>query len=318
MRDNLFKNKAFGHFLSTLFFIVLGAVFFFAASNMNYTWQWTGVSKYFVYEKKQSVISPINGIVQINKNEIIIKSNFESANLSIPKDYTLSVKQGDTIFQDDAVATKSSLSAGPLLNGLYVTIQISIVSTLIAFFIAIIITFMRMSSIVFLNDIGSIYVTVIRGTPLLVQIFIFYYIIANFFGFDRFLAGALSLGFFCGAYIAEVLRGAIQSIDKGQLEAAKSLGMNTSTAMLLIIFPQALKRALPALIGEIIALIKDSSLVSAISITDLTKAGKEIISNTFAPFETWIIIAIMYFFITFVLSIVGNKLEKRMKTKGGF
>jgi polar amino acid transport system permease protein len=121
---------------------------------------------------------------------------------------------------------------------------------------------MRISNYQFLKDIATFYIAVIRGTPLLVQIFIFYFIVATIFDIERFFAGAISLGLFYGAYIAEVLRGAIQSIDKGQYEAAKSLGMNYIQTMMYIIMPQALKRALPTLIGEMIALVKDSSLVS--------------------------------------------------------
>jgi polar amino acid transport system permease protein len=163
-----------------------------------------------------------------------------------------------------------------------------------------------------------VYITVIRGTPLLVQIFIFYFIVATIFDIPRFYAGVVSLGIFYGAYLAEVLRGAIQSIDKGQYEAAKSLGMGSVTTMRYIIMPQALKRALPALVGEVIALVKDSSLVSVISITDLTKVGREIVANTFSPFETWIIVALIYFAITFSLSIVGHRIEKRMRERGGY
>lgn len=176
---------------------------------------------------------------------------------------------------------------------------------------------MRLSSFQFLKDIATVYVTVIRGTPLLVQIFLFYFIVANIFELESFIAGVLSLGIFFGAYMAEILRGAIQSIDKGQLEASKSLGMTNFQAMRYIILPQAFKRALPTLVGEMIALIKDSSLVSVISITDLTKVGKEIVANTFSAFETWIVIALVYLTITSILSYIGHVLEKKLAAKGG-
>jgi polar amino acid transport system permease protein len=165
--------------------------------------------------------------------------------------------------------------------------------------------------------ISFVYITIIRGTPLLVQIFLFYFIVANIFNLDRTVAGFLSLGIFYGAYMAEVLRGAIQSIDKGQQEAATSLGISYFQAMKHIIMPQALKRALPTLIGEVISLVKDSSLVSIIAITDLTKVGREIVANTFSPFETWIVIALVYLSLTSVLSYLGHKLEQKMASKGG-
>lgn len=316
-KNSFLKNKTLGHFIAVLFFIILGVSFFSAASHMNYTWKWTGVGKYFAYEQISSIDASIDGNVFVEKNRIFVQGADEKKVFDIPKEYTINVANGDTVFHGDALAQTSTLSAGPLLKGLWVTLKISFFSTILAFIIGVIITAMRLSSYQFFKDIATVYITIIRGTPLLVQIFLFYFIIANIFGLDRFLAGALSLGIFCGAYIAEVLRGAIQSIDKGQFEAAKSLGMNYSTTMTLIIIPQALKRSLPALIGEIIALIKDSSLVSVISITDLTKAGREIVANTFAPFETWIVVALMYFVITFLLSILGHSIEKRMKVKGG-
>ncbi len=176
---------------------------------------------------------------------------------------------------------------------------------------------MKLSSYQFFKDIATVYITVIRGTPLLVQIFLFYFIVANIFELERFVAGVLALGIFFGAYMAEILRGAIQSIDKGQLEAASSLGISNFQAMRYIILPQAFKRALPTLVGEMIALVKDSSLVSVISITDLTKVGKEIVANTFSPFETWIVIALVYLTITSTLSYIGHRIEKNMAASGG-
>ncbi len=204
-----------------------------------------------------------------------------------------------------------------VLNGLYVTIKVSLFAAILAVIIGVIISSMKLSSYIFLRDIASVYITVIRGTPLLVQIFLFYFIVANIFGLERFTAGVLSLGVFFGAYMAEVLRGAIQSIDKGQIEAAKSLGINMFDTMRHIVMPQAIKRALPTIVGEFIALVKDSSLISVISITDLTKVGKEIVANTFSPFETWIVIALLYLTITSTLSFIGHKIEKRLKAKGG-
>lgn len=317
-QKSILKNKTFGHIVAIVFFLLVGYGFFNAASNMNYIWKWTSVPKYFLYEKVEIKDAPFDGVVLLGEKELVLEGNsgeiykIELSNKVKPK-----VEDGEAVFEFDQLASSSSLAAGPLLEGLSVTLKISIFAAVIALFIGTIIAFMRMSSYQFLNDIGTVYVTVIRGTPLLVQIFIFYFIIATIFELDRFLAGAMSLGIFFGGYIAEVLRGAIQSIDKGQYEAAKSLGMNYPHTMMFIIMPQALKRALPTLVGEMIALVKDSSLVSVISITDLTKVGREIVANTFSPFETWLIIAGMYFIITAILSYVGHRVELRMKKQGG-
>ena len=314
---HLLQNKAFGHVVAIAFYIALGYALFIAASHMNYIWKWTSVPKYFAYEKVVTITTPIDGTIRIKDSSIIIESSADSKEVALEKGYMPNVKNGDSVYADDTIAKKTYWEKGPLLNGLIVTLQISGMAAILAFSIGSLLAFMRISNYQFLKDIATVYIAIIRGTPLLVQIFIFYFIIATIFELERFLAGALSLGIFFGAYIAEVLRGAIQSIDKGQYEAAKSLGMNYVQTMLYIIMPQALKRALPTLVGEMIALVKDSSLVSVISITDLTKVGREIVANTFSPFETWLIIAAMYFSITFLLSVFGHKIETKMKKQGG-
>ena len=241
------------------------------------------------------------------------KVEIEDLNSSFLFDYEV----GEDVYEGDVIASKSETKAGPILSGLWMTLKISFFAMILTLIIGIVVALMKLSSMIFLKDIATVYITIVRGTPLLVQIFLFYFIVANIFELERFVAGVLSLGIFFGAYMAEILRGAIQSIDKGQLEAAKSLGISNFQAMRHIILPQAFKRALPTLVGETIALVKDSSLVSVISITDLTKVGKEIVANTFSPFETWIIIALLYLCITSVLSYIGHVLEKRMAAKGG-
>jgi len=317
-KQPILENKALGHVIAVLFYIMIGYSLFSAASNMNYIWKWTSVPKYFAYEKVSSVEAPFDGVVKIKENgKVIISNNDESKELKIPSGYKFVIDNGDEIYEYDAIASSTSWAMGPLLNGLLITLKISAFSAMLAFSIGILLAFMRLSSFQFLKDIAIVYITIIRGTPLLVQIFIFYFIVATIFDLERFLAGGLSLGIFFGAYIAEVIRGAIQSIDKGQYEAAKSLGMNYFQTMTYIIMPQALKRALPTLVGEMIALVKDSSLVSIISITDLTKVGREIVANTFSPFETWIIVAGMYFCITALLAYLGGMWEKKLEASGG-
>lgn len=313
----LLHNKAFGHFVAVAFYLTVGYLLFMAASHMNYIWKWTSVPQYFAYEKTETITSPLDGTIQIQGDKIIVQGSSDSKEIALEKGYNLKVHDGDSVYENDPVAFKTYMKLGPLIQGLFVTLEISGLAAILAFGIGSLLAFMRISSFQFLKDIATVYIAIIRGTPLLVQIFIFYFIIATIFELERFLAGAVSLGLFFGAYIAEVLRGAIQSIDKGQYEAAKSLGMNYPQTMIYIIMPQALKRALPTLVGEMIALVKDSSLVSVISITDLTKVGREIVANTFSPFETWLIIAAVYFAITFTLTALGHKIETRMKKQGG-
>ncbi|NCD11555.1 MAG: amino acid ABC transporter permease [Epsilonproteobacteria bacterium] len=316
-KQHFLHNKTFGHIVAVSFYIILGYLLFTATSNMNYIWKWSGVPKYFMYEKTDTITAPLDGKIRIQGTKVIIDGYDDSKEIEIEKGYVLQIQEGDSVYENDTLAHITSMQIGPLLEGLIVTLEISGVAAILAFSIGSLLAFMRISNYQFLKDIATVYIAIIRGTPLLVQIFIFYFIIATIFELERFFAGAISLGLFFGAYIAEVLRGAIQSIDKGQYEAAKSLGMNYPQTMIYIIMPQALKRALPTLVGEMIALVKDSSLVSVISITDLTKVGREIVANTFSPFETWLIIAAVYFAITFLLTALGHKIENKMKKQGG-
>jgi len=316
--QSLMQNKNLGHFIALTFYIVLGYALYFAATNMNYIWKWNSIPKYFLYHEIISIEAPSDGkLVEKNGVYYIQKVHEKVKIQDLDNTYKFDYEVGENIYEGDYIASKTQTKIGPVLQGLLVTLKISFFAGILTFFIGIIVAFMKLSSYWFLRDISTVYITVIRGTPLLVQIFLFYFIIANIFELERFVAGVLALGVFFGAYMAEILRGAIQSIDKGQLEASKSLGISKFQAMKYIILPQAFKRALPTLVGEMIALVKDSSLVSVISITDLTKVGKEIVANTFSPFETWIVIALVYLTITSSLSFIGHRIEKKMATKGG-
>ncbi len=316
--QSLAQNKNLGHLIALAFYIIVGYSLYIAAANMNYVWKWNSIPEYFVYTETKTYEAPVDGkFIEENGVYYVVKADekvkIEGLNSEAKFDYTV----GENVYEGDYLAVSSKNKAGPVLNGLWVTLKISFFAAILTFFIGIIVALMKLSSYQFLKDIATVYITIIRGTPLLVQIFLFYFIVANIFELERFVAGVLALGIFFGAYMAEILRGAIQSIDKGQLEAANSLGISKFQAMRYIILPQAFKRALPTLVGEMIALVKDSSLVSVISITDLTKVGKEIVANTFSPFETWIVIALVYLIITSTMSFIGHRLEKRMAAKGG-
>ena len=315
--QSLAQNKNLGHLIALCFYIAVGYFLYIAASNMNYIWKWNSIPDYFVYTETKTVEAPANGKLIVQDGIYYLENSDEKVKLNLDASYKFSYVLGEDVYEGDYIATKSQKKTGPILNGLWVTLKISFFAAILTFILGTIVAFMKLSSYQFLKDIATVYITIVRGTPLLVQIFLFYFIVANIFELDRFVAGVLALGIFFGAYMAEILRGAIQSIDKGQLEAANSLGISKFQAMRYIILPQAFKRALPTLVGEMIALIKDSSLVSVISITDLTKVGKEIVANTFSPFETWIVIALVYLSITSVLSYVGHRLEKSMAEKGG-
>lgn len=315
----LLQNEKIGHIIALSFFVLLGYSLYIASMNMNYVWKWTSVPQYFAYTEVTELEAKLDGVL-VKKNNLYYLKNNDKQDILIKDlndDFKFDYVLGENIYEGDLIATKQELKAGPILQGLSVTLKISFFALLITISLSMIVATMKLSSYVFLKDIATVYITVVRGTPLLVQIFLFYFIVANIFTLDRFVAGFLSLGIFYGAYMAEVLRGAIQSINKGQMEAAKSLGISYFSAMRHIILPQAFKRALPTLVGEVISLVKDSSLVSVIAITDLTKVGREIVANTFSPFETWIVIAIVYLSLTSVLSYIGYRLEKKLASQGG-
>ncbi|MBW2328884.1 MAG: amino acid ABC transporter permease, partial [Deltaproteobacteria bacterium] len=159
--------------------------------------------------------------------------------------------------------------------------------------------------------IARVYLEVIRNTPLLVQIFFLYFVLAPIFELERFTAAVVALSLFEGAYASEIFRAGIVSIKRGQWEAAHSLGLSSFDTYRTIILPQALKRILPPLTGQAVSLIKDSALVSTIAVYDLTMQGRTIIAETFLTFEIWFTVAAIYLIITLSLSLIVNVLEKR-------
>lgn len=162
------------------------------------------------------------------------------------------------------------------------------------------------------NQLAQFYTWAFRGTPLLVQIFIWYYGLPQFgIRLTREVAGVMALSINAGAYITEIIRAGIESIDKGQMEAARSLGMPYRLAMRRIILPQAYKRLLPPMANEFIALLKDSSLVSVTGMVDLMRTAQQINSQTFKAMDAFIAAALFYLFMTTVFGFVAGRLERR-------
>lgn len=198
------------------------------------------------------------------------------------------------------------------LKATWVTISITAVALVIATVIGLVFAFFKISHNKILNRIADVYIGLIRGTPLIVQIMFLYYGISNVIVLDSFTAGALALGIHSGAYIAEIFRGAIQSINRGQMEAARSLGMSYPLAMRRIIFPQALKRAIPPLGNQFIIGLKDSSLVAYIAITDLFNTALTAQGENYMPFETYFVVGIYYLILVLIFTVILNKLEARL------
>jgi polar amino acid transport system permease protein len=203
----------------------------------------------------------------------------------------------------------------PLGKGAVMTIEITAISVGMGVLIGIFVGVARVSKNPILFIPSTIYVEVIRGTPLLAQLFIVYFGLPSLgINLPPFTAAVIAMGINSGAYVTEIFRGGIQSIEKGQMEAARSLGLSYFQAMRYVILPQALRRVLPPLGNEFIAMLKDSSLASTIAIAELMRVGREITSRTFRSFEVLGVVALLYLVITLPLSLVVRYMERRMST----
>lgn len=198
--------------------------------------------------------------------------------------------------------------------GATVTLRITSLAIALGLCIGIVAGLCRVWPNAVLRVISGAYIEIIRGTPLLVQIFLVYFgLPALGINLDPFLAGVIAMGINSGAYVGEIVRGGIESIARGQMEAALSLGMTWRQAMYYVILPQAFVRILPPLGNEFIALLKDSSLVSTIAIAELTRTGQIIITRTFKSFEIWSGVALFYFLMTYAISRIVRFSEERLR-----
>lgn len=199
-----------------------------------------------------------------------------------------------------------------LLEGLMVTIQISAISLGFTLLIGLTTAMLKLSNSWVGRGIANVYIEVVRNTPLLVQIYLLYFVFGPVIGLDRFSTAVLALALFQGAYTAEIFRGGLNSIPKGQFEAAKSLGLNPFYTFYDVILPQLLQRTLPPLTNEVISLIKNSSIVSVMAIFDLTTEGRNIVSETAMPFEIWFTVAGIYLALTLTLSALSAWMEHKL------
>ena len=200
-----------------------------------------------------------------------------------------------------------------LVIGSGVTIEITAFSVAVGFIIGLFVGIARICRIKILRLLAAVYADCIRGTPLLVQIFLIYFALPMITGqrVEPFIAAVAACGINSGAYVSEIFRAGIQSIDVGQMEAGRSLGLTWWQTMRYIILPQAFKNILPPLGNEFIAMLKDSSLVSVIGFEELTRRGQLIIAQTYGSFEIWMTVAILYLIMTLAISRFVAWLEKR-------
>jgi len=201
-----------------------------------------------------------------------------------------------------------------LTKGLVETIRIATFALIIALFIGLFMGLFRISKNKILNALAGIYVYLIRGTPLLVQILFIYFGLPMAFGFklSPYTAGVIAISINAGAYLVEIFRAGIESIDKGQMEAGRSLGFSYNQTMRLIILPQAIKIMIPAFVNQFIVSIKDTSLLSVIGIAELTMQGQSIYASNFRAFEILSVVAVFYLVLISVLTVLSTYLERRL------
>lgn len=201
-----------------------------------------------------------------------------------------------------------------LLSGLLLTVQLTIISLIIGGTLGLIFGLLSVSKKKVFRGIALVYVDIVRGTPLIVQAFFIYFGIPAALGIrlDPNLAGIIALSLNAGGYLAEIFRAGIESINRGQMEAARSLGLPYGMAMRKVILPQAIRTMTPALMNQCIITLKDTSILSVIGISELTQTGRLVIANNYKSFEMWIIIGAMYFIIIMILSKISKRIERKM------
>jgi polar amino acid transport system permease protein len=313
-----------------VFFLVLAlsiSALYVATIKIDYVWRWYRMPSYFVNLDSVPIISDQAGSIKsIDKSGedaqvVVQEDNGSTYPYKIPGG-DVWVDEGDTIYAGDTLGAFKEWRPGILAQGMWVTLEVSLYAIVFGILIGLIGGVARISTNPALKWSAMTYVEIIRGSPLLVQIFIWYFVLATLVNnlllkyglreIDALYYGVAALATFTGAYVTEIVRAGIQSIHRGQIEAARSLGMTGPQSLRHIILPQAMRRILPPLAGQFISLIKDSSLLGMIAVRELTKATREGITTSLQPYEFWFVCAILYLVLTFTLSMFVQYLERRM------
>ena len=217
------------------------------------------------------------------------------------------------IWEYFAVFDEGQWWAGEFLYGMVRTVELVLYAIALSFFIGAMVAWARFTKGKIANGVATLYVTFIRNTPVLVQIYLMYFILAPMFGMDRFVTGVVVLSMYEGAFVAEIIRGAIQSVSRGQWEAGQTLGLKTRVIVYKIICPQALRLMIGPMTNVTINLLKHSSIVSVIAVQDLTTVGRDLISDTYLTLEIWLAVAFLYWLLSGVFALIGRFIEKQIK-----
>lgn len=316
-----------------IFFLIMAAALlglYYATLKIDYVWRWNRIPQYFYFQDDIETKAEILGEVESIKRKgeqtvIVVKGDDDTESYTVSTD-NIHVDEGDFIYPGDVLASYKEWKFGILMQGLWLTIKVSVIGIIFGILIGLIAGMARVSSNPALKWTSIVYVEIIRGSPLLVQIMIWYFVLGTLFNIllmqyglseiPPIWYGVASLACFSGAYVAEIVRSGIQSIHRGQTEASRSLGMTYAQSMTHVILPQAIRIILPPLAGQFITLIKDSSLLGIIAIRELVKATREVVTTSLQPFELWFVCAILYLVLTFTLSMFVQYLERRGGTSG--
>ncbi len=304
------------------------ALVWYAAAQVEYVWHWNRVPSYFWVVEDREIRSDLEGTVreiatsEAGNSVVTIRNETgaEESHLFQSGD-TILISQGDYVYRGDVLGRSPYSHPGIFLKALWITLKVSFLAIIAGTIIGLLAGLARISENPALRWAAVTYVELIRGSPLLVQIYLWYFVLGKMLNdllsvvgieqISELTFGVLALAIFAGAYVAEIVRAGIQGIHRGQMEAARSLGLTYGQAMRKVILPQAFRHILPPLAGQFISLIKDSSLLGVISVRELTKATREIVTSSLQPFEMWITCAILYLVLTFSLSLIVKYLERR-------
>lgn len=358
-------SRSYYLFYKTFFILLLlGAVgvLVFATSKVEYTWRWYRVPQYFWASGQSEIRADSEGTVAnvtALEDALVVRldpldSSASPEVLRLPAGAQLRVSPGTDVYSGDVIAEVAYSKPGILLAGLWITVKVSAFAIVLGIGIGLVTGLCRLSDNPALRWGAITYIEIIRGSPLLVQIFLWYFVAGYLIDgllkqLERWLKaeaawfadafswllpvlnvepaslfsglslspvpplwyGVIALAIFTGAYVAEIVRAGIQSVHRGQMEAARSLGMTHAQAMGKVILPQAFRRIMPPLAGQFISLIKDSSLLGVMAVRELTKATREAVTSSLQSLELWFTCALLYLVLTFTLSLFVSYLEKR-------
>lgn len=303
------------------------AFFWYASSSVEYIWRWNRVPQYFWIAERADIRAEVNGDVLSvetmpdGATRITVKGDSAPESYRVPQGGKVLIASGDYVYSGDPVGHYEVSKPGILLEGLWITLKVSLLAIVFGIVLGVMTGLARISVNPALRWLAITYIELIRGSPLLVQVFLWYFVVGTLINalLDKvgmpaippLWYGVMALAIFTGAYVAEIVRAGIQSVHRGQMEAARSLGMSYAQAMRKVILPQAFRRIMPPLAGQFISLVKDSSLLGVIAVRELTKATREVVTTSLQPFELWIVCALLYLVLTFTLSLCVQYLERK-------